>query len=104
MDSPSEIAVFVAGSVFVIKLLADALVKLIPKTPVITSEAIEQQTNIKGMLRILEKLNDKGDSRAETLNDVKRTGDRTHSRVGQIEDNTRVLKELYANTKFCKEV
>jgi len=96
--TPSEIGVLGAVCVFVISKLFELIKSLTPKSPQLTEADIkdmEYKTNLKGLVgdmkEILVSMSEKGDRRNDTLMDVKRTGERTHTRVNELGSEVRII-------------
>jgi hypothetical protein len=51
--------------------------------------------------KLLEKMNDKGDRRAKTLDIIHDRGTRDHERIKEMNGNLSILKNLIATGDFC---
>ena len=107
-----EMAGSVAFCAMVLKIGADFTLKLIDKTkpklsPIIIpdTDEITYRVNMTGVLdetrKLLEKMNDKGDERAKTLDAIHDRGTRDHERIKEINGNLSVITNLIATGDFC---
>jgi len=78
-----------------------------PKLTTADIEDMKWKTNLEGVLdetrKLLEKMNDKGDERAKTLDTIHDRGTRDHERIKQTQTSMETLSTLYATTKFCNQ-
>lgn len=98
--------------ILVLKTIMDFFLKLMEKLspPKLTQADVEDmkwKTNLLGiqdeMRKTLERLNDKGDERAKTLDDIHSYAERDHRNLGEVKNHVQTLSNLYANTDFCKK-
>ena len=108
----AEMAGSVAFCAMVLKIGSDFTLKLIekmkPKVEPINlpdTDEITFRVNMAGVLdetrKLVEKMNDKGDERARTLDVIHDRGTRDHARIKQINDNMSVLTNLISTGDFC---
>ena len=97
----------------VLKTLIDFFLKIFDKMapPKLTPADVENmkwKTNLEGVLdetrKLLERMNDKGDERAKTLDDVYSITQRDHRHLGEIKDHMTTLTTQIASGDFCKGV
>ena len=108
---PSEIGVLGAVTVFIIKVLADLIKSMIPKTRLLTEadvKEMEHKTNLKNLVSdmkaILIRLSDKDDARDKTLDDIHSIVQRDHRNLGEVRDHMGTLTTKIASGDFCKLV
>ena len=106
-----EVAGSVAATVLLVNVVVGSVMKITDKLspPKLTPADVEQmkwQTNLIGiqdeMRKMLEKLNDKGDERAKTLDEVHGISERSHRHIGETKDHLHTLVTQIASGDFCK--
>ena len=97
-------------TVLITKTVFDSAMKIMEKispeklTPA-DMEEMKWRTNLEGVLdetrKLLEKMNDKGDERAKTLDDIHSITQRDHRNLGEAKDHIRTLATQMATGDFC---
>lgn len=108
-EGTKDVVLVIAGLLFVIKLLIEFIMKLIPKTTVLTEADVRQGRYMENMMghsksieKLLEGLTQKQGQTNTSVNDIHNTQknikeiqDKTHFRTGEIQTSVQVLETVF---------